>query len=97
MLDFLYIDDITIKYNKVDDGFSDPTFSTKTIKGCLQSKTKQRVDGNGNIVVTDMLLFTKEQLQPSDIIVYERDRAISSIDVISNHLMGGVDHYEVRF
>lgn len=98
MLDFLYTDDITVKYNKTGDTFSGYTYSTKTIKGCLQSMTKERTDGNGSLVVTSMLLNTKENLDKDDLITYSgKDYKISSIDVISNHLMGGISHYEVRF
>ena len=98
MLDLLYTDDITIKYNRVGDTFSGYTYSTKTIKGCLQSKTKQRTDGNGSLVVTSMLLNTKDKLSENDLIIYSgKEYKISSIDTVFNHLMGYIDHYEVRF
>lgn len=98
MLDFLYTDDITVKYNKTGDTFSGYTYSTKVIKGCLQSMTKSRTDGNGSLVVTSMLLNTKENLSKDDLITCNgKDYKISSIDICANHLMGGIDHYEIRF
>jgi len=98
MLGVLYTDDVTIRYDKVDDGFSDPVSATKTIKGAIQNKTKQRVDGKGVLIITDNLLLTNELLNDSDLIVYEgRDREISFKDTLTSHLFGTIDHYEYRF
>ncbi len=98
MLDLLYTDDIRIKTLLKKDTFSGNVYSTPfTIKGCLQSKTSQRTDNNGNQIVTDLLLHTKENLADTTLVEYNgKFREIKFKDIIKNHLMGYIDHYEYR-
>lgn len=98
MLGFMYTDNITVKPFASINDYGDKTYSADiVIKGSLQGKTSNRIDGNGNIVVTDLLIFSNIALNQADIIVHNgRERDIVSIDCVRNHLTGGISHYEYR-
>lgn len=97
MLGFMYTDTIPIKKYVSGDDYSGKVYADSTILGAIQDKTKTRQDNNGNLIVTDVLLFTNEDLPLGTLITYDgRDREIIFRDKIRNHLMGGVDHWEYR-
>ena len=99
MLDFMYTDDIVLLVPSIEtDAYGQPTYTEKTIKGCLQSKSKQVTDSNGNLTVTNNLLCTNEPITLANRIRIDgNDRDIVAVDKIVNHLMGNISHYEARF
>ena len=95
----MYTDDIVLLVPTGEtDAFGQYTYTEKTIKGCLQSESKQVTDSNGNLTVTNNLLCTNEPITLANRIRIDgNDRDIVNAKPIINHLMGGIDHYEARF
>ena len=99
MLDFMYTDDIVLLVpSGATDAYGQDAYTEKTIKGCLQSKSKQVTDSNGNLTVTNNLLCTNEPITLANRIRIDgNDRDIVAVDKIVNHLIGTISHYEARF
>ena len=99
MLDFMYTDDIVLLVpSSTTDAYGQYTYTEKNIKGCLQSKSKQVTDSNGNLIVTNNLLCTNEPITLANRIRIDgNDRDIIAVDKIVNHLTGNIDHFEAVF
>lgn len=99
MLDHLYNETITIKYNRSGDKFTGYTYSTKTILAAISHKQKNVLKNDSQKVSSSSVLLTKELLDINDLISYNgKDSQILEIFAVKNHFDGGIiDHYEVLF
>lgn len=98
MLGFMYTDTISVKIAGVTDDYGQPTFSTSTIKGCLQPSTKRTIDANGNTIQMNAMLNTSTELKLNDRIVYNsKEYEIQRVDKVVNHLTGIFSHFSYLF
>ena len=98
MLGLLYNDTITVKIPSGQDEWGQAAFTTTTIAGCLQPSTKRQIDNNGNIITSNALLNTLNDLAMNSKITYNgKDYEIQRKDTVKNHLTNQLDHYEYLF
>lgn len=99
MLDILYTETIEIEKTLSDDGYNEPSITSKEINGAIQDKVKYTNDANGKQLTTNKVLNTNEDLDIAEIkIVYNgRSRELREKTKVFNHLSGSIDHYEYLF
>ena len=62
MLDFLYSETITIQIFSSGDTFSGRSYTPDTIKGAIQSEERNQTSDDGQIITTNKVLNTLEDL-----------------------------------
>lgn len=95
----LYNESITIKTITGGNPAEGYTYTSSTIDGAIFQKTRSNEQDNGEVIITNNILNTMQELDIStNLIVYGgRDRKIIDIQRAYNHFDGSLDHWEFSF